>query len=124
MSIIEEGGQKQVRMAHLAVVGSCSGLSPRAYFDTVRTARAMVKIPADYLDVKTPLTVSPADVEEAFVAANAGLTREAVAVTCDAQRVREVRLCLSKEFKFRDCPEIDHRACRRDRLVLPPVRGG
>src|SRR4051794_38111802 len=85
--------------------GTCTGLSPRAYFDTVRKARAIVKIPADYLDVKTALTVSPADVEEAFVAANAGLTREAVAVTCDAQRVREVRLCLSKEFKFRDCPE-------------------
>jgi len=30
---------------------------------------------------------------------------------------------LSKDFGFRDCAEIDRRACRRDRLVMPPVRG-
>src|SRR5579872_6774258 len=29
--------------------GSCSGLSPRAYFETVRKARALVKIPSDYM---------------------------------------------------------------------------
>ena len=28
--------------------GTCSGLAPRAYFDTVRRARAAVKIPPDY----------------------------------------------------------------------------
>jgi ribonuclease T2 len=104
--------------------GTCSGLSPRAYFETVRKARASVKIPADYLDVKTALTVTPDEVEEAFVKVNPGLSRAAVAVTCDSQRLREVRLCLSKEFKFRECPDVDRRACRRDHLVMPPVRGG
>ncbi len=29
--------------------GTCSGLSPRAYFDTVRKARAAVKIPAQFV---------------------------------------------------------------------------
>jgi ribonuclease T2 len=104
--------------------GTCSGLSARAYFDTIRKARAAVKIPADFLDVKTHLTVTPAEIEDAFVKANAGLTHEAVAVTCDRERLREVRLCLSREFKFRDCPEIDRRACRREKLVMPPARGG
>ena len=28
--------------------GTCSGLSPHAYFEAVRKARAVVKIPADY----------------------------------------------------------------------------
>jgi len=31
--------------------GTCSGLSARAYFDTIRKARAVVKIPDDYIDV-------------------------------------------------------------------------
>jgi ribonuclease T2 len=31
---------------------------------------------------------------------------------------------MTKDFTFRACPEIDRRACRRDRLVMPPVRGG
>jgi ribonuclease T2 len=104
--------------------GTCSGLSARAYFDTVRKARAVVKIPTDYLEVKTHLTVKPAAVEEAFVKANPGLTPEALTVTCDNRRLREVRVCLSKDLRFRSCPDIDRRSCRRDELVMPPVRGG
>lgn len=104
--------------------GTCSGLSARAYFDTVRKARALVKIPEAYLDLQSPLTVSPDEVEEAFVKANEGLGREAIAVNCDQRRLREVRICLSRDFRFRDCPEIDRRACRREQVIMPPVRGG
>jgi ribonuclease T2 len=103
--------------------GTCSGLSPNAYFETVRRARAAVKIPDAYIDLKAPLTVTPDEVEEAFVAANPGLARDAIAVTCDRRRLSEVRICLGKELRFRACPEIDARACRRDRIVMPPVRG-
>src|SRR5712691_581470 len=103
--------------------GTCSGLSPNAYFETVRRARAAVKIPDAYIEPKTLLTVTPDEVEEAFVAANPGLTREAVAVTCDSRRLSEVRICLGKDLRFRACPEIDARACRRDKIVMPPVRG-
>jgi ribonuclease T2 len=104
--------------------GTCSGLSPRAYFDTVRKARAVVKIPDAYLEPKEILTVTPDEVEEAFVKVNPGLTRDAIAVTCGGRRLSEVRICLGKDFRFRSCPEIDTRACRRDQLVMPPVRGG
>src|SRR5271166_5947301 len=47
--------------------GTCSGLAPRAYFDTVRKARAVVKIPPEYIDLQKPLSVAPAAVEDAFV---------------------------------------------------------
>jgi ribonuclease T2 len=103
--------------------GTCSGLNPRAYFDTVRKARAAVKIPEPYIEPQRPLTVAPDEVEEAFVQANPGLTREAIAVTCDSRRLSEVRICVSKDLSFRECPEIDRRACRRDKLLMPPVRG-
>ena len=100
-------------------------LGPRAsaYFETVRKARAVVKIPQPYLDVKEMLSVTPDEVEEAFVAANPGLTRDAVAVTCDRRRLHEVRICMGKDFAFRPCPGVDARGCRRDKLVMPPVRG-
>ncbi len=104
--------------------GTCSGLSPRAYFDTVRKARAVVKIPDAYIEPNEILSVTPDEVEEAFVKVNPGLTRDAIAVTCDSRRLGEVRICLGKDFRFRPCPEIDARACRRDKLVMPPVRGG
>jgi ribonuclease T2 len=72
--------------------------------------------------VRDTLTVSPDEVEEAFVKANPGLARDAVAVSCDNRRLQEVRICMSKDFGFRACPEVDRRACRRERLIMPPVR--
>jgi ribonuclease T2 len=104
--------------------GVCAGLPARGYFDTVRKARATVKIPPAYLDLAEPKTVSPSEVEEAFVAANPGLTHEAIAIGCDSKRLNEVRICLSKDLKFRNCAEVDRRACRRDQIVMPRVRGG
>jgi ribonuclease T2 len=104
--------------------GSCSGLTPNAYFETVRKARALVKIPEAYIEPAAILTVTPDEVEEAFVQANPGLTRDAIAVTCDRRRLGEVRICLGKDLRFRPCAEVDGRACRRDKVVMPPVRGG
>ena len=104
--------------------GVCSGLPARAYFETMRKARAVVKIPTDFLDLKQPRNVTPGEVEDAFIAANPGLGHDAIAVGCDAKRLNEVRICLSKELKFRDCAEVDQRACRRDQVLMPRVRGG
>ena len=49
----------------------------------VRKARAVVKIPSEYLDLDRPITVTPGEVAEAFVKANPGLSRAAMAVSCD-----------------------------------------
>lgn len=104
--------------------GTCSGLSPHAYFETVRKARAVVKIPDDYLSLEAPVTVTPAAVTDAFRKANPGLASDAIAVACDKKRLTEVRVCLTREFGFRDCPEVAQRACRHDKLLMPAVRGG
>ena len=104
--------------------GVCSGLPARAYFETIRKARAMVKIPNDFLDLNQPRSVTPGEVEDAFIAANPGLGHDGIAIGCDAKRLNEVRICLSKDLKFRDCAEVDQRACRRDQVMMPRVRGG
>jgi ribonuclease T2 len=104
--------------------GTCSGLSQQAYFDAVRKSYDTTKIPDKFLKLTDYLMVTPDEVEEAFVAANPGLSRAAISVTCDTRRLSEVRICLSKDFAFRDCPEVDRRACRRDKIVMPPARGG
>ena len=83
-----------------------------------------MKIPEDFLDLTEAKTVAPADVEDAFVKANPGLSNSAVAVTCDSTRLSEVRICMNKDLQFRAYDEIDRRACRRDKVVMPPVRGG
>jgi ribonuclease T2 len=102
--------------------GTCSGLAPQAYFETVRKARAVIKIPPEYTGLQEALTVAPAAVEDAFIRANPGLSAAGMAVECDKKRLTEVRICLSKELQFRDCADIARRSCRRDRLLMPPLR--
>jgi ribonuclease T2 len=102
--------------------GTCSGLAARDYFATVRKAREAIKIPAQFGDLHEPLSVTPAAVQEAFIKANPGLSAGSMAVECDKKRLTEVRICLSKELQFRDCSEIARRSCRRDQLVMPPMR--
>jgi ribonuclease T2 len=104
--------------------GTCSGLSARGYFEAVRKARAAVKIPEAFQNLPDPKVIAPAEIEAAFIKANPGLSSAAIAVTCDSKRLSEVRICLSRDLQFRACEEIDRRACRRDRVVMPPVRGG
>jgi ribonuclease T2 len=104
--------------------GTCSGLGARAYFETIRKARSAVKIPEEYLELSTPMTVAPAEVEDAFIKINPGLSTSAITVTCDKTRLSEVRICMSKDLQFRACEEIDRRACRREQVVMPAIRGG
>ena len=99
---------------------TCSGLQARSYFETIRKARALIKIPQEYLDLAAPKTVTPAAVEDAFIKANPGLTNAGVAITCNRNRLSEVRICLSKDLQFRACDEVDHQACRRDEVTMPP----
>jgi ribonuclease T2 len=114
------------------IVGSMLDLmpSPRLIFHewdrhgTVRKARAVIKIPPDYLDLDKPIMVTPDEVATAFVKANPGLSRGAIAVACDSKRLSEVRVCLKKDFSFHDCAEVTRRACRRDKIAMPAVRGG
>lgn len=100
--------------------GTCSGLSMADYFSVVRQAYDKIRIPAQFSAVRQPLQTSPATIEQAFIRSNPGLTRSAVAVTCDSQRVEEVRICLDTSLAFRACPEVDLRSCKRSDLTLPP----
>jgi ribonuclease T2 len=104
--------------------GTCAGLGERAYFETVRKARAAIKIPPEFLQLSEAKTISPDDIGAAFIKVNPGLSTSAMAVTCNRTRLSEVRICMSKDLQFHDCAEIARRACSRDQVTMPPVRGG
>jgi ribonuclease T2 len=101
--------------------GTCSGLPQRDYFDTVRQARAAVTIPPQYADPQMPLTVTPGEVVDNFVKANDGLTPADIQIDCDRTRLREVRICMTRDLKFRACT--GRPACRSRTLVMPSARG-
>ena len=102
--------------------GTCSGLSQADYFAVLRKANERVVVPPRFRSLSGSLQISPTELENAFVQANPGLRRDALAVTCDGRYVREVRICLAKSLDFRSCPEIDRRGCRASRALMPPIR--
>jgi ribonuclease T2 len=104
--------------------GACAGLDQRDYFRVLRAAREKVVIPAQFRQLDRYRQLAPGEVEAAFLRANAELPAGAVAVTCDRRYLREVRVCMTRDLRFRSCPEIDRRACRSREVVMPPVRGG
>jgi ribonuclease T2 len=101
--------------------GSCSGLSQKDYFAVIRAARQRVAIPPALQSVASHQRTSAADIETALTTANPGLRTDAMAVTCAAGRVDEVRICLNKDLSFRACGEIDRAGCKVKSLSLPPT---
>ncbi|WP_371346905.1 ribonuclease T [Ancylobacter sp. IITR112] len=102
--------------------GTCDGADSAGYFATLRRAYERVKIPDEFHRLDAYRMVSPGEVEAAFRAANPGLAPDMIAVACDGRRLTEVRLCLSRTLDFTPCPEVDRRACRAERVVMPPQR--
>lgn len=104
--------------------GTCSGEDAAGYFDTVRRAYGRVAIPAPFHRLDDYRMVSPGEVEAAFRAANPGLASDMIAVACDGRRLTEVRICMDRALGFTPCEEVDRRACRAHRVVMPPLREG
>lgn len=102
--------------------GTCSGLTPEAYFDLTRQAFERITIPGAFRTLDKRGKASPATVEKAFRLANPGLDEKAMAVTCDRGELEEVRICLTKDLEFRACAEVDRSGCRAGSLSVPPPR--
>jgi ribonuclease T2 len=101
--------------------GSCSGLSQKDYFTVLRAAREKVTIPSALQSVKTRQRTNAAEIETSLTAANPGLRNDALAVTCAAGRVDEVRICFNKDLSFRACNAIDRAGCKTKNLSLPAI---
>lgn len=99
------------------VHGTCSGSTPEDYFRDTARARERVVVPQALQGLRTDRRVSPDAVERAFIAANPGLAPDMIATACDRGRLKEVRICLTRDLSgFRACPEVDRGGCR-DRNV-------
>jgi ribonuclease T2 len=100
--------------------GTCSGLDAATYFDQVRRARDSVKIPDQFANMNDQMTVSPADVERQFEAANPAFNTGGFRVSCGDGQLNEVRICFTKDLKSRAC-SVAQAECRSGQLnMLPP----
>lgn len=103
--------------------GSCTGLSPAAYFDRVRAARARIVVPERFDRIEAPVRITASDVAAAFRAANPGLTPQALRVTCDGGDIEEVRICLGADLAPQPCEGRVRHRCPLTPATLPAFRG-
>ena len=103
--------------------GTCAGLSAADYFATVRSVRDQLRIPRSLVAPHEELRLSPDEIEQAFIAANANLTPDNIAVTCARGELLDVRFCVSRDLKaFSACPKVSGHTCHRRSISVAPVR--
>lgn len=102
--------------------GRCSGLSGTGYYEAVRAAAEAVTIPPVFDGLFRDLRVPVAVIEDAFIDVNPELSRDGITVTCDGGRLREVRICLTRDLRSRDCAPDVRRDCRAPSLLMERVR--
>jgi ribonuclease T2 len=102
--------------------GTCSGLDQRAYLAKIREAHDSVRIPTDFSEAGSELSLSPDQVEEKFLAANPGMSSKGISTSCRGRQFQEVRICLTRDLKFRDCEEVDRDSCTAALVTLPAAR--
>lgn len=102
--------------------GRCSGLSAQDYF--IASARAMGKVtlPAVFDEIAKPVKLPARVVEEAFLEANPGFTRDMVTITCKDRALQEVRICLTRDLEPRRCGADVIRDCTLRDAGVNPVR--
>ena len=101
--------------------GRCSGLASDAYLALMRKAYTSITVPPLFAEVSQSLQVAPKVIQDAFLASNPSLTHQTIAVTCDRQMIKEVRICLTKDLAPRPCGgEMHH--CTMSAVELGAVR--
>jgi ribonuclease T2 len=102
--------------------GRCSGLSADGYFRAARQAFSGIAIPKVFQGIDRPLTLPATVIEDAFLEANPGLTRDQITITCKDGLIQEARICLTRNLTPRRCGDDVIRDCRMQDAVLEPVR--
>jgi ribonuclease T2 len=107
--------------------GTCSGLSPAAYFDLSARLRSQVSIPAPYQRPATPVSTSYAEFVQTFRAANPRLAEHSLLPFCAAggKFLKEIHVCFDKRGSSTSCSASEIRrsenTCRKATFVLQSV---
>ena len=106
--------------------GTCTGLSAEDYFSLARNLFQKIKIPARYLSPTRPLVLTPQQLIDDFIKTNSRLSSNMISVQCGNStaraRLREIRICFTRQGNLRNCGPNEARRCRATQLTLPPVR--
>ncbi len=97
--------------------GTCSGLSPGAFFQTARTAYHSVTIPPTLANISSQISMPPEQIVDLFAKSNPGIPRESFVVSCGHNYLTAVEVCLDKNLHPVACGSV--RSCRANTVRIP-----
>jgi ribonuclease T2 len=98
--------------------GTCSGLSPDAFFSAARTAFHSVAIPPRLTQLTQQISLPPAQILQLFTASNPGLPASSLALSCGNNFLTAIEVCLDKQLRPIACTAV--RSCRANTVRIPP----
>jgi ribonuclease T2 len=105
--------------------GSCSGLSPEAYFQATRAAFTSVRLPSAVALSRAgqDTRLRPDALLDRLRRDNPAIGDDMAIATCQGGMLREVRVCLSHDLAPVRCDDaVLNRECRAETTRLPAIR--
>jgi ribonuclease T2 len=98
--------------------GTCSGLSPDAFFTAARSAFQSIAIPPALTQLTRQISLPPAQILGLVAAANPTIQTSSLALSCGNNYLTAVEVCLNKQLQPTACGPI--RSCRANTVRIPP----
>jgi ribonuclease T2 len=99
--------------------GTCSGLSPDAFFTTARAAVHSIVIPPTLAQLTSQISLPPSQILGLFTTANPTIGSSSIALSCGNNYLTAVEVCLDKQLHPTPCGPI--RSCRANTVrIVPP----
>lgn len=98
--------------------GTCSGLTPEAYFNAARKAYRSVTIPRQLATLQQPTQRPPQQILADFAAANPSLPANSMTLSCGNNQLTAVTVCLDKDLHAIACSGV--RTCRANTVKITP----
>jgi ribonuclease T2 len=99
--------------------GTCSGLSPDAFFTLARHALHSVAIPTELTSLTQQISMPPAQIISLFTKANPTFPPTSLALSCGNNYLTAIEVCLNKTtLQPISCTNV--RSCRANTVRIPP----
>ena len=98
--------------------GTCSGLSPDAYFSAARRAFQSIKVPPRLAGLTSPVSMKPEEILSLFTESDPQIPRPAAALSCGNNDLTAFEVCLDKNFAPVACSGV--RSCRANSVRITP----
>ena len=102
--------------------GTCSGLSPVAYYERSRAAYESIQRPQIFRKLTSSVRLPAQLIEEAFLKENPHLTTDSLTITCKQGHIQEARICLSKTLDPVPCGRDVIKDCTLTDALFAPIR--